>query len=114
MLHRNREWVHQMCLLEHEVPMAISQCHRSVLGGHFALAITWKRCEDRFWWPGMKKNLEDVVRRCQNCQMHGPRRSPLRCMPLVAHQPWEVIQMDWILGLPETADRNKAIVVAVD
>ena len=35
-------------------------------------------------------------------------------MPIIAKQPWEIVQMDWILGLPETSDRNKTILVAVD
>ena len=38
----------------------------------------------------------------------------MHCMPVIVHQPWEVLQLDWILGLPETADRNKAITVAID
>ena len=35
-------------------------------------------------------------------------------MPIIAKQPWEIVQMNWILGLPETSDRNKAILVAAD
>ena len=58
--------------------------------------------------------VKDAVRRCQNSQKHGPRISPMHCMPALAHQPWEVLQLDSILGLPETTDRNKAIIVAID
>ena len=114
LLHRGKNGQYQMCLLENEVASAISQCHTSVLGGHFAEEITLNRLAENFWWPRMRERVAETIRRCQNCQKHGPRLSPLQSMPIIAKQPWEIVQMDWIMGLPETSDRNKAILVAVD
>ena len=49
LLHRGKNGQYQMCLLENEVASAISQCHTSVLGGHFAEEITLNRLAENFW-----------------------------------------------------------------
>ena len=41
LLHRGKDGQCQMCLLKNEVASAISQCHTSVLGGHFAEESPW-------------------------------------------------------------------------
>ena len=80
-----------MCLLKNEVASAISQCHTSVLGGHFAEEISLNRISENVWWPRMKEMVAETVSRCQNCQRHGPRLSPLQSMPIIAKQPWEIV-----------------------
>ena len=57
----------RICLLEHEVPSAIAQCHTSIIGRHFGTEITLNLIGENFWWTGTKEMAKDAVRRCQNC-----------------------------------------------
>ena len=70
LLDRGKGGQYQMCLLENEVASAISQCHTSVLGGHFAEKITLNRISENVWWPRMKEVVAETIRRCPDCQRH--------------------------------------------
>ena len=50
----------------------------------------------RVWWPGFSKQVEQVVRECEMCQMHQnqPAPVPLRQWPW-ATKPWERIHVDF-------------------
>ena len=48
------------------------------------------------------------------CARHGPRKASLNRVPVAASQPFEWLQIDWILGMPATPDRNTSIIVVVD
>ena len=56
-----------ICLLESEVPKALQQAHDSALGGHYGKEVTLKRLEGAFWWPSMKQDVGEWVRKCMRC-----------------------------------------------
>ena len=62
----------------------------------------------------MKKIVAKAICRYQNCQKHGHRLSPLHSVPILAKRQWEIVEMDCIMGLPETSDGNKAVLVVGD
>ncbi|UYV71932.1 K02A2.6-like, partial [Cordylochernes scorpioides] len=48
-----------------------------------------------FWWPGLDKDIEGTVRRCNCCQSHAsmpPRTTPVNWPP--TNQPWDRVQID--------------------
>ncbi|KAH0661218.1 hypothetical protein KY284_026149 [Solanum tuberosum] len=51
-----------------------------------------------FWWNGMKTDIADFVAKCPNCQQ----------------VKWEVINMDFITGLPRTRRQHDSIWVIVN
>ena len=103
-----------ICLLETEVPRALQQAHDSVLGGHYGKEVTLKRLERAFWWPSMRHDVNSWVERCMRCAQHGPRRASFNRVPVAARQPFEWVQIDWILGMPVTPNGNRCIIVAID
>ncbi|UYV77938.1 K02A2.6-like [Cordylochernes scorpioides] len=48
-----------------------------------------------FWWPGLDKDIEETVRRCNCCQSHAsmpPRTTPVNWPP--TNQPWDRVLID--------------------
>ncbi|UYV63124.1 K02A2.6-like [Cordylochernes scorpioides] len=48
-----------------------------------------------FWWPGLDKDIEETVRRCNCCQSHAcmpPRTTPVNWPP--TNQPWDRVHID--------------------
>ncbi|UYV84160.1 K02A2.6-like [Cordylochernes scorpioides] len=48
-----------------------------------------------FWWPGLDKDIEETVRRCNCCQSHAcmpPRATPVNWPP--TNQPWDRVHID--------------------
>lgn len=62
----------------------------------------------------MKKDIEEYVRTCQNCQMRGRPIGRNELHPIRIGEPFEVIGIDIVGLLNETGKGNKYIVVAID
>ena len=58
-----------------------------------------------FFWSGMKKDVADYIARCMECQkVKAEHRHPTGLLQplLIPEKKWEVITMDFIIGLPRT------------
>ena len=51
----------------------MEQLHSAPLIGHLAFARTFTKLYDRFFWPGMKEDVENFCRSCDHC---GSRKNP--------------------------------------
>src|SRR5258705_4021492 len=56
-------------------------CHDTLTAGHFGVAKTKQRAQERYFWPTMLKDLETKVKFCETCQRVKPTsitaRAPL-------------------------------------
>ena len=71
---------------------------------------------NRFYWPGVKQDIEDYCRACPECQRTSPRpsvRNPLIPMPLI-EVPFERLALDIVGPLPRTSRGHRSILVMVD
>ncbi|GKD22281.1 putative reverse transcriptase domain-containing protein, partial [Tanacetum coccineum] len=62
---------------------------------------------DRYWWPGMKKDIAVYVSRCLTClkvKAKHQRPSGLLQQPKIPEWKWEGIEMDFVTKLPRTSD----------
>lgn len=48
----------------------LNSCHYSKLTGHFGLHKTTEQLRALFCWPCIDKDIEEYVRRCDNCQQN--------------------------------------------
>ncbi|GJT79928.1 putative reverse transcriptase domain-containing protein [Tanacetum coccineum] len=72
---------------------------------------------DRYWWPGMKKNIAEYVSRCLTClkvKAEHQRPSGLLQQPGIPIWKWEGIAMDFVTKLPRTSSGHDTIWVIVD
>jgi hypothetical protein len=70
-----------------------------------------------FFWKGMKSYIVSYVERCLECQqVKVEHRHPTGLLqPHVIPKPkWEVISMEFIVGLPLTTRRHDSIFMVVD
>jgi hypothetical protein len=96
--------------------MVTEQLHASPIGSHSGFLVTYKRIKKLFYWPHMKETIKAFVSSCSVCQQakldHVPYPGLLQSLP-VPEQAWQVVTMDFIKGLPTSAQFN-CILVIVD
>jgi len=71
---------------------------------------------DHYYWPGLKKDVQDIPRRCETCQAaksHTLSHSLYTPLP-VPTLPEVDVSMDFIMALPKTQRNKGSIFVVVD
>nr|GEU63691.1 hypothetical protein [Tanacetum cinerariifolium] len=82
----------------------IKEIHVGGLSAHLGRDKTIARVESQFYWPKLKRNVGDFVKRCVTCQEgKGKAQNTGLYMPLsVPESPSADVSMDFVLGLPRT------------
>ena len=95
----------------------LHEYHDNPFAGHVGVTKTLRSLARSYWWPKMRQEVEDYIRRCGACQ----RNKAVTTKPAGLLQPlpipeerFDTITMDFITHLPETADKHTSIVVFVD
>ena len=92
------------------------QVHGNPVTSHMGVTRTVERVQEKFYWPGMKKDIIRWVGTCRPCQRTkprpGPRRHPLGQIPVGA--PFERIAMDILEPGTVTQKGNRYILVVAD
>ena len=77
----------------------------------------WNSSQRDYWWPSIKVDTRDYIRRCDSCQRNkGSHEKPaglLQPLPVPGRY-WQSLGMDWITHLPETKTGYTSILVVVD
>lgn len=85
----------------------LQQCHDSRSSGHFGFDKTFELLSRSFFWPKMRKFVENYCRSCDTCaRSKSVRHKPfglLRSLPPPS-QPWSSISMDFVVKLPISFD----------
>jgi hypothetical protein len=80
-------------------------------GGFFK---TYNRIASTYYWPRMSKDIKQYTNTCDICQKSKPRRHApvgmLQPIPIPS-QPFEVVTMDFIPELPESAGYDNILVI---
>ncbi|GJR15452.1 putative reverse transcriptase domain-containing protein [Tanacetum coccineum] len=72
---------------------------------------------DRYWWPGMKKDIAEYVSKCLTClKVKAEHQRPfgLHQQPEILIWKWEGIAMDFVTKLLRTSSRHDTIWVIVN
>jgi hypothetical protein len=83
---------------------------------HFGAKKTEDVLDSHFFWPKMRRDVEQFVSRCTTCQKAKSRLNPYSLyIPLpIPSILWADISMDFVLGLPRTKRGRDSIFVVVD
>jgi hypothetical protein len=95
----------------------LKEAHRALYCVHPGVKKMYTDMRKLFFWVGMKRDVVHFVAKCLECQQvkadhHHP--SGLLQPHDVPMSKWEVISMDFVVGLPLTSHRHNAILVIVD
>ena len=52
---------------------------------------------DRFWWPGVYKDVNRAVQNCRWCQLYGGREEKAPMVPMMATTPLQLVHLDFTL-----------------
>src|SRR5947199_4853564 len=79
--------------------------HDSLIGGHQGIDRMYDRISENYYWPSMKKQVNEYIRNCDLCrkskaQRHAPygHLQPIE----TPESPWETIAWDFIVKLPQS------------
>lgn len=90
--------------------------HDTPVAGHGGFRKTFKAITEVFYWKQMRKDILDYVTRCETCQQTkystGKKQGTLQPLPIPS-RPWQDINMDFIIGLPNSYG-HVAVLVVVD
>lgn len=109
--YKNRVWIGKVPSLQTKLMAAF---HDSAVGGHSGVPVTYKRLKQLFAWQGMKTAVHNFVKACLVCQQAKPDRTKLPGLlqPLpVPTMSWQVVSMDFVEGLPNSAGFTCVLVV---
>lgn len=52
----------------------VEEIDGGVLGGHFGVERTLDAVGWHYWWDGMRKDVEEIIRGCPECNARGSGR----------------------------------------
>ena len=92
----------------------IQAAHDLPLGGHMGRARTYERLRSRYWWHGMRKDVQEHVAKCSICNscMGVPASAPLAPEERIG-RPFARVGIDF-MKLIEAESGNTSVVVVID
>ncbi|GJX80176.1 putative reverse transcriptase domain-containing protein [Tanacetum coccineum] len=97
--------------------LIMDKAHKSKYSVHPEADKMYYDLRDRYWWPGIKKDIVEYVSKCLTClkvKIEHQRPSGLVQQPKIPVWKWEGIAMDFVTKLPRTSSGHDTIWVIVD
>ncbi|CAI7802842.1 unnamed protein product [Closterium sp. NIES-53] len=95
----------------------LEEFHDVPYAGHFGSNKTLAGIAKYYYWPRMASDVQQFVTSCDTCQrMKSSKQKKtglLQPLP-VPEQPWQVVSLDFITGLPSTSRGHDSILVVID
>jgi hypothetical protein len=95
----------------------LKEAHRALYYAHLGVKKMYADMRKLFFWVGMKCDVVHFIAKCLECQqVKADHHHPAGLLQPhdVPMSKWEVISMDFVVGLPLTSHRHNAILVIVD
>lgn len=98
------------------VSFVLKELHDSVTGGHLGITKTLSRVKRRFFWHGMRNDIEQWCKKCDVCASRKrPAKQPKSAMSQYnVGAPLERVAMDIVGPLPRSNSGNKYILMISD
>ena len=94
----------------------LQELHAGELGGHLGEDKTLNKIKQRFYWPGMQKDVERWCHTCEACATRktAPKKNRSPLQTIQAGYPMQVVGVDIMGPLPESETGNLYVLVASD
>ena len=88
---------------------ALNGCHRDA--GHQGHDCTLSLLQEHFWWPGMAKQMRQVIKTCRHCLQYEGCTSKVPLYPIVATTPLDLLHIDF-MRIETTMELDKSPPIA--
>ena len=105
------------CLTPYQSDYILREIHEGICGNHIgARTLAHRALSLGYYWPGMKQDAQELVRKCDQCQRFAKytQQPPQPMTPIMS--PWPFMQwgVDIVGPLPTARGGKRFVVVAVD
>lgn len=107
---RVQKWSSRIVLPEELITPALQRLHDGLEGGHLGILKTLRKMQQRFWRPGLAKEVTNYCKSCMvcaECKTGKSSKAPLTTM--TTGSPMQRVHIDVIGPLPRTKKGNKYI-----
>ena len=97
--------------------LILEEAHSSQYSIHPGSTKMYRDLRDIYWWNGMKRDIAEFVAKCPNCQqvkIEHQKPGGLAQEIEIPTWKWEMINMDFVVGLPKSKRHFDSIWVIVD
>ena len=108
-VHGRRVW--QLLLPSSFRERTLSAAHDSM--GHMGRDRTFSILEERFFWPGMRRDVESYVSSCSRCIRFKSSQDKAPLQPIDASYPLELVHLDF-LKIEDDHDQYRSVLVMTD
>lgn len=111
---RDDDGVEKVRVVAGDAEWMLKLAHGTNAIDHFGVHAMLSRLRELFRWPSVPISVIEWVRKCDLCQRCGPRLTTPPVIPLFVQQPWDMLQLDYVSGLPEIQTADMGVLAAVD
>jgi hypothetical protein len=107
---------HQVLIPRTLIQRVIEENHTPKFVAHPGIKRTYDLISLKFWWPGMRRSIEEYIQRCDPCQRRKENREFRAPLGQVDEPttPFEVTSMDITGPYPMTPRKNKYLLTFID
>lgn len=88
--------IHVQCKVSRE--RVLKENHDSATAGHLGVRKTGDRIANRYFWPGMFRDIKKYVSQCESCQKYKVSQQKLsgEMLQRISEELWETICADFV------------------
>lgn len=111
-----------VCSINHERTLAPPQQRLNIIRDyhvtglhHFGLKKTYAAISQRFYWPGMARDIKTFLLGCHECQHYNTAKKPIIDInPINSTTTHELLNVDIVGPLPTSNSGHRYIIIAID
>jgi len=116
--YRNRHSSVLVLSEENQIKNVLHECHDNVNSGHLSEERTVERIKQTAWWKDWRNQVHEYIQTCDVCQKTNKQTGKRFGLLQAITEPttrWEVINMDFVTGLPPGGSYSyNSVLVVVD
>nr|XP_041632108.1 uncharacterized protein LOC121502491 [Drosophila kikkawai] len=106
----------KLCVAAEHRARILQECHDALTAGHFGTRKTILRISQKYYWPGMFRDVKQYVRQCALCQKYKAEQKAQagRMLTRQVDEPFGIVCADFVGPLPRSKAGNTMLLVFFD
>ncbi|KAM8714816.1 hypothetical protein ACLKA7_001219 [Drosophila subpalustris] len=106
----------KLCVAFDHRPRVLAECHDHPTAGHLGIRKTIARISQRYYWPGLFRDVARYVKQCEKCQKFkvSQLKPAGRMLTRQVEEPFGTLCADFVGPLPRSKHGNTMLLVFFD